>query len=310
MSARPILIAIIGFGKIAHDQHVPAIRDNASFQLVATVDPGEACLPDVPHFPTIEDLLGSDCEVDAIAICTPPQIRQRIAQTAIMAGKHVLLEKPPCATLAEIAALEQSAQDHAISLFTAWHSRFAAGVAPAKAWLADKQIRSVKIDWREDVRVWHPGQTWIWDAGGFGVFDPGINALSIATEILPRPLLLRRGALQFPANCDAPVSGQIELEDSGGMPVALNLDFLQTGPQTWDIAVETDGGTLILQQGGAVMHTPEGTHHGEDCEYPAIYRHFADAIRQGRCDVDIAPLRLVADAFLRCRFERVEPFYE
>jgi hypothetical protein len=43
----------------------------------------------------------------------------------------------------------------------------------------------VEIVWHEDVRKWHPGQQWIWEPGGFGVFDPGINALSIATRIFP-----------------------------------------------------------------------------------------------------------------------------
>ena len=44
---------------------------------------------------------------------------------------------------------------------------------------------SGRIIWKEDVHHWHPGQRWIWEPGGFGVFDPGINALSVLTEILP-----------------------------------------------------------------------------------------------------------------------------
>ena len=59
----------------------------------------------------------------------------------------------------------------------------AQAVAPAKAWLAGKTIKQAKIIWREDVRKWHPGQDWIFEAGGMGVFDPGINALSIMTDI-------------------------------------------------------------------------------------------------------------------------------
>ena len=33
---KPIRIAIIGFGKIAADQHVPAIQGNGRFELVAS----------------------------------------------------------------------------------------------------------------------------------------------------------------------------------------------------------------------------------------------------------------------------------
>ena len=53
---------------------------------------------------------------------------------------------------------------------------------------------------------------------------------------------------------------------------------------------------------------PGGTEHNEDLEYPGLYSRFANLIRGGRSDVDIDPLRLVADAFQRGRRESVEPF--
>jgi D-galactose 1-dehydrogenase len=94
----------------------------------------------------------------------------------------------------------------------------------------------VRIDWREDVRVWHPGQTWIWEAGGLGVFDPGINALSIATAILPRPFFLTGATLHVPENCQSPIQAELDFVDAAGAPIRAEFDFLQTGPQSWDIA--------------------------------------------------------------------------
>ena len=63
--------------------------------------------------------------------------------------------------------------------------------------LAGKRIASMDIRWHEDVRKWHPGQEWIWAPGGFGVFDPGINALSIASRILPQRLFVRSAELVY-----------------------------------------------------------------------------------------------------------------
>ena len=71
-----------------------------------------------------------------------------------------------------------------------------------------------------------------------------------------------------------------------------------------------DAGTLRLSQGGAVLSLPSGTEHNEDLEYPGLYSRFANLIRGGRSDVDIDPLRLVADAFLRGRRESVDAFYD
>ncbi len=305
-----VRLALVGFGKIAHDHHLPALAQNADFDLVATADPRAVGVEDVAHFETLEALLSSECAFDAVSVCTPPQMRHEIAQTAIAAGKHVLLEKPPAANLSEVAALEAAARQAGVSLFAAWHSRYAAGVAPARTWLDGRDIRSVTITWCEDVRAWHPGQPWIWAAGGFGVFDPGINALSIATAILPRTLVVESGALQYPANCETPVSGQVQLRDTAGIPVSLTLDFLQTGPQTWDIEVATDAGALRLLNGGRDIVTPDTSVQGVDEEYAAIYRHFAETVSSHSIEVDIAPLRLVADALALCEAETVAEFHE
>jgi len=310
----PIRLALIGMGKIAHDQHVPAIAGNPEFELVATVSLHGEGVGGRPAFRDIEALAASDVRVDAVAICTPPQVRRAIAATAIANGWHVLLEKPPGATLAEVAALSDAAATAGVSLFASWHSRHAAGVEPARAWLAGREVRRATITWREDVRVWHPGQAWIWRAGGFGVFDPGINALSIATRILPRPFFVEQAELDVPANQAAPIAARVDFRDTAGAPIAMDLDFRQEGPQSWDIVVETDAGTLTLAQGGAVLSLTEGKApatggalHGE---YPSLYERFAAVVRAGVSDVDISPLRLVADAFMCGRHLTVEPFVE
>jgi D-galactose 1-dehydrogenase len=47
-----------------------------------------------------------------------------------------------------------------------------------------------------------------------------------------------------------------------------------------------------------------------EAEYAGLYARFARLISEGRSDVDVSPLRLVADAFLGSRREIVEPFVE
>jgi D-galactose 1-dehydrogenase len=311
----PIRIALVGMGKIAHDQHLPAIAANPSFDLVATVSRHGEATDGKPFFASIDELAASGIEIDAVALCTPPQVRRAIAETAIGRGWHVFLEKPPGATLAEVVALRDRAKAKGVSLLASWHSRYAEGVEPARAWLAKRTIREVAIVWREDVRVWHPGQHWIWQPGGFGVFDPGINALSIATRILPSPFFVEAAELDVPANCAAPIAARVDFRDAQGTPISMDLDFRQEGPQSWDIIVETDAGTLTLSRGGAELtidggeppHTGEGLSGGE---YPGLYRRFAEIVRACDQDVDLSPLRLVADIFLRGRSNRVEDFIE
>jgi D-galactose 1-dehydrogenase len=306
----PIRIAIVGFGKIARDQHVPAIAATDGVTLAAVAS-RNASLADVPHFATIEELLRDGPAIDAVALCTPPQVRRAQAAAALKAGKHVMLEKPPGASVGELDPLIAQAARAGRTLFATWHSRFAPAVEPARRWLAPRRISSVNISWKEDVRVWHPGQGWIWQPGGLGVFDPGINALSILTRILPQLLFVTAAELFFPANREAPIAAHLSMTDAGGLPITAEFDFRQTGPQSWDILIETDGGPLKLSGGGArLIAGGEVLVDAAEAEYRGLYRRFVELTATGTSDVDLAPLRLVADAFMLGRRQIVAAFEE
>jgi D-galactose 1-dehydrogenase/L-arabinose 1- dehydrogenase len=296
MSER-IRLGLVGIGKIARDQHLPALEGDDRFELVATAS-RNASVDGVAAHKDIESLIAGGHALTAVSLCTPPEGRYDQARIAIEAGLNVMLEKPPAATLTEIADLAERARAKGVTLFTTWHSREAAGVEPAKAWLQGKQIKAVRITWREDIRRWHPGQEWILAAGGFGVFDPGINALSIATKILPESLLLDSAWMEVPEGRASPLRAKLHMR-SGGAAVTADFDFLQTGPQTWDIEVDTDAGTLRLGMGGSILQLPgEDEQKAPDREYARLYARFAELVAAKQSDVDVRPLQLVADAFL------------
>lgn len=304
-----IRIALVGVGKIAREQHVPVLAGSDAFELVGAASPNHR-LEGIPNFPAIDHLLDALPDLDAVALCTPPQVRYELARAALERGKHVLLEKPPGATLSEVEALAQLARRHGVALFASWHSRAAAGVEPARRLLAERRIERVTVTWKEDVRVWHPGQDWIWKAGGLGVFDPAINALSILTQVLPGSLVLRDAELAFPSNREAPIAGKLVLQCDGAA-VDMDIDFLQAGPPSWDIDIATRDGAIRLSKGGAVLQIGnDAPIEAPDREYETLYRRFASLVRERRIDVDCAPLRLVADAFLCARYRTVAPFDE
>jgi predicted dehydrogenase len=294
----PIRLALIGIGKIARDQHLPAVAASGEFELVAAVS-RHATVEGVANFTNVDALIASGLAVDAVSLCTPPVGRHVMAAKALAAGWHVMLEKPPGATLSEVRALAPGGH----TLFASWHSREAAGVAAAKAWLAGRRVTAGRIVWRENIRKWHPGQEWILAAGGLGVFDPGINALSIATELLPG-LRVDAARLSFPKDRDAPIAAALTLI-AGDAAIACDLDFRETGDEHWTIEVATEAGTLLLSDGGAklaidaVVQTLTASG-----EYPGLYTRFAALIAAGESEVDLRPLELVADAFLLG--ERVE----
>lgn len=303
-----IRIALVGFGHIARHEHLPAIHASESYRLAAVVTRGADPGVGAPWFENLGTLLQQmPGEVDAVAICTPPEVRFAIAREAIAARLGILLEKPPCSTLGEIAELVRAARQAGTPLYAAWHSQHAAGVEPAARTLAGHDIASLDVEWRENVRKWHSGQRWIWQAGGFGVFDTGINALSILSRIAPGALLVDTARLLIPADSQSPIAAEITF---AGSDRRARFDWRETGPEKWSIkATTTSGLSVELGHGGASLVVDGVLRHlPEVKEYRSIYSQFALVQRERRVEVDAEPMRITADAFLCGERETVDPF--
>ena len=75
MTAEPIRVAVVGLGKIARDQHLPALRSNPAFALAATVCPFGERAEGVPGFATLAEFtLGSGRRVDVMALSPSGQL--------------------------------------------------------------------------------------------------------------------------------------------------------------------------------------------------------------------------------------------
>ena len=136
-----------------------------------------------------------------------------------------------------------------------------------------------------------------------------LECVTPSTRILPRAFFLTAAELHVPENRQAPIAAELTFKDAAGRPVTAEFDFLQTGPQSWDIDVATDRGILKLTHGGSKMYVDgDLVQEGPDREYPGLYAHFADLVASGRSDVDVSPLRHVADAFLLGRHHTAPAF--
>ena len=305
---KPIRIAILGFGKIAADQHVPSIEANPRLELVASSSRSGKGVG--ATFTDWRELIRSVEGLEAVAITTPPEPRYEIARECIEAGLHCLLEKPPTVGLAEIHDLACLADAQQVTLFTTWHAQHHSTVDAAARALAGKRIASMEIRWHEDVHKWHPGQQWIWEAGGFGVFDPGINAFSIATKIFPGSLFVRSAELSVPGDAQTPIAADIVFSSpQADGSLTASLDWRRSEGEEWTIAASATDGTQIRLENGGARLIIDGYAREDDGigEYPDIYLQFVQLIDERRSLVDVAPFRLVADCLLVGSRRTVEP---
>lgn len=93
-----IKIAIIGFGDIAKNEHLPAIQNSSDFSLVAIVEKNESRHDEISQLvscsvvKTMKDAvnLGAEC----VILSTPPEITELLIREAIESNLHILCEKP------------------------------------------------------------------------------------------------------------------------------------------------------------------------------------------------------------------------
>lgn len=306
---KPIKIALIGLGVIAKAQHLPAIKNSPDFELIATCDPYAEGVG-VAHYHAFETLLEAHPELEAVSILTPPSARFGLAGQALLAKKAVLLEKPPCATLGEAQALKALADTHNTPLMAAWHLRFAPLISQAKDWLSAHALQFVSIEWKEDARKWHPGQQWLLTPAGMGVFDPGINALSLITALLDEPLMVKKSIFSVPVNVQAPIAAHLDLRTSSYLSVTATFDFRQEDGEIWDIYFRAeDGSDMTLKYGATEIWCDGALKFKEsETEYRGIYDRFAGLCRTNTSDCDLEPLRIVADCALLAQRTPVDAY--
>ena len=310
----PYTIAVIGAGDAARIRHLPAIAKNPRFKVVGLIGPNSERERDLPCFRTPAELYDKIPDVSAVAICTPPYARHEIAHEALEADKHVLLEGPPTHTIGQMHDLSGLAAERRRSIFAPWHSQYNAAVDETKNRLIGRKIRSLSIVWNEDVRQRYLGQDWIWDVGNLGVFNTGIDALSILTKIMPDRALVESAELTYPSNRETPISASLVLKSmaaaSSDTRMVAEFDWARGGEQRWDIDIETDrGDKLQLTQRGLKLTINGATAvEGTDSEYEAIYERFGQLLDNGESEMDNFPFELVAAALRVCIWHFGVPF--
>jgi len=123
-------------------------------------------------------------------------------------------------------------------------------------------------------------------------------------------LFVKETTLCVPENAQTPIAADVSfVSPEADGPLTASLDWRRSESEEWTICIRTADGTEIrLEDGGASLFV-DGEPSSEPGigEYPDIYREFVQLIDERRSQVDVAPLRLVADCLLAGRWLSVEP---
>lgn len=130
---KKLKVGIVGCGGIATGKHLPAMKRNGNFEVVAFCDlveekaqkaKEEYGTEDARVYTDYTELLKED--VEAVYVLTPNSSHAPISIAALEAGKHVMCEKPMAKTYAEAKAMVEAAERNGRILTVGYQNRYRA----------------------------------------------------------------------------------------------------------------------------------------------------------------------------------------
>lgn len=213
-----IQLVIVGVGKIVYDQYVLVIVGNVDFKLVVIVSCNYS-IEGVMVYKSMVEMFVLGMVIEVIFLCMLLQYCYEVVCEVLSVGKYVFLEKLLGVMFFEVELLKNLVVDKGVILFVSWYLCYVLVVQVVKCYLQEYVLCKVKVIWCEDVCYWYLDQEWIWQLGGLGVFDLGINVLLIVIEILLQVMFLKQVMLEVFVNCQMLIVVCLGFIDVLGMDV-------------------------------------------------------------------------------------------
>jgi len=266
------VVGVNGYGA-RHVTEALALAGSGTVRLIGLVDPRRPDSPAAPVYATLDELLDRQVP-DIVAIATPIHTHASLATRALDAGAHVLLEKPPVASMAEFEALLAHARERGRAVQVGFQARGSQALAQVQAAIADGTIgRVVGVGglglWSR-TREYYERAPWAGrrELDGVPVMDGvATNPLAHAVDLC----LLLAGATGAADVTDLRIESfhahPIETDDTtsivattaAGIPVGLGLTTCAPDPQHPTVTVHGTEGAITLDYTRDLLRTPAGT---------------------------------------------------
>ncbi|WP_044889561.1 oxidoreductase [Myxococcus hansupus] len=203
----PLRVALLGYGIAGRHIHSPLIQgvEGLVLQVVASRQE-EAVRSTLPHVTRCDshEAGATHPDVDLVVIATANDLHAPLAEAALKAGKHVVVDKPFTITLAEARALRALAESRGLLLSVFHNRRWDTDFQALKALLAegtlghvahvesrfDRFRPEVRAQWREQVV---PGAG-VWFDLGPHLVDQALHLFGLPEAVSGTRAALREGA--------------------------------------------------------------------------------------------------------------------
>jgi len=181
-------VGIVGYGWVA-SAHIPAINATSLAQVAAVYSarPLDSNQLSARHggrvkaYNDFERML-ADPDIHALSICSFPYDHARQVIAAAQAGKHLIIEKPLCLSLADLRAMRKAINQSGIKTCVCFECRYSSQFLATKAVIDQGLLGKLhygEIDYYHGIGPWYGQFRWNTrkDAGGSALLTAGCHAL-------------------------------------------------------------------------------------------------------------------------------------
>lgn len=304
-SERPLRSAVIGYGGAFNmgRGHAGWMKE-AGIETVAACDVDPARmevarqeLPGIRTYTDVRDLL-KDEDVDLCVVILPHNLHAEVSILCAEAGKHVVVEKPMCITVAEADAMIEAARRNGVML-SVFHNRRHDGDFLAIREVIEKGlIGDVFQIEAAGGGYGHPGKWWRADKriSGGAMYDWGAHFMDWILQLIPSPIVGVNGYFQKRVWMDATNEDHVRatVRFENGATADLELSHICRAPRPrWRIlgtkgAIVDEGGDAFTMYVGydglpATVRVPY-----KKTDWGAYYRGIAAHLLHG-ADLEVTP---------------------
>ena len=188
-------IGVVGCGNISdiYFKNLTSVFNNTEVLACADLDEQKALAKKekyaIPYVMTLDEML--ECkDIDLILNITTPQSHYSITKKALMAGKHVYVEKPLALHYSEGKELVELAAEKGLYLGCAPDTFLGAGIQTCEKLINEgkigKPVAAGAYMLCHGHETWHPSPEFYYDIGGGPLFDMGPYYITALVRLLGR----------------------------------------------------------------------------------------------------------------------------
>jgi len=232
-----IVTGILSYGMSGRVFHAPFVDVHPAFRFYAVTERSQKKAseryPGIISFDTVEDLL-NDPAIELVIINTPNHTHFEYAKKALEAGKHILVEKPFAATLAEAKELFELGKEKNLQVMVYQNRRWDSDFQSVKAVVESGSLgRLIEVNFRFDRYKKDLSPKYFKEqalpASGLS-YDLGPHILDQVISLFGKPLSFNKTLATFRSGSEVDDYFHIHLNYPEGLNVFVTAGLLIANP--------------------------------------------------------------------------------